>query len=214
MTRDTTTRPTSTGRPLADRPHDLTPTPGQTIGPFFGYATAAEAVGLPYRGGNELVDRSRPGAVRLTGQVYDGNGDVVPDALIEIWQAAEDGSIPEETGSLNRDGYTFTGWGRDAVDRLGTYSFTTVNPGPTDRGHAPYFLMVVFARGLLNRLFTRVYLPDDAEALDEDPLLASLPADRRATLIADREPDGTLRHDIHLQGEGETVFFAYPGIDG
>lgn len=213
MQRDDTTVPVSHGRPARDLPEDLVPTPGQTIGPFFGYATAHEEVGLPFRGGPELVSRSRPDSVRLYGQVFDGDGEVVPDALVEIWQADENGSISENTGSLNRDGYTFTGWGRDAVDRMGTYSFTTVDPGPTAKGHAPYFLMVVFARGLLNRLFTRIYLPDDAEALAADPLLRSLPADRRDTLIATREEDGSLRHDIRLQGRDETVFLKFPGIE-
>lgn len=213
MNREKTAIPVSYGQPVDEAPEDLTPTPGQTIGPFFGYATAHEEMGLPYRGGNELVSQSRPDSVRLFGQIFDGEGEVVPDAMIEIWQADENGNIPFETGSLNRDGFTFTGWGRHAVDRLGTYNFTTVDPGATGRGHAPYFLMVVFARGLLNRLFTRVYLPEDDEALAADPLLRSLPADRRRTLIAIRRDDGSLHHDIRLQGEDETVFLKFPGIE-
>jgi len=182
----------------------LTATPGQTVGPFYGYA-------LPFPKDNELVHPGAKGAIRVQGTVRDGAGDVIPDALLEIWQADEDGSIPQQTGSLVRDGYTFTGWGRAAVDNVGNYTFTTVNPGPTGEGSAPFISVVIFARGLLNKLHTRMYLPDDAGALAKDPLLSSLPEDRRRTLIAAREADGGLRWDIKLQGEDETVFLAYPG---
>ena len=181
----------------------LTPTPAQTVGPFFGFA-------LPYAGGSELVPQARPGSIRLHGTVYDGAGVPIPDALLEIWQTDEDGAAPRATGSLVRDGYTFTGFGRAAVDGEGHYTFTTVNPGPTALGKAPYILITVFARGLLDRLFTRAYLPEDTDALEADPVLAALEKDRRRTLIAQREDDGGLRLDIRLQGEGETVFLAYP----
>lgn len=181
----------------------LTPTPAQTVGPFFGFA-------LPYAGGEALVERSHPGAVRLHGTVYDGDGVPIPDALLEIWQPDEHGVIPQQPGSLNRDGYTFTGWGRAAVDMVGHYSFTTVEPGSTGDGVASYFLLTVFARGLMDRLFTRVYLPDSTEALQQDKLLASVPENRRGTLLATRESGGDLRFDIHLQGEKETVFLTYP----
>lgn len=181
----------------------LVPTPGQTIGPFYGYA-------LPYEGGEHLVDRSDPRAVRLHGTVYDGHGEPIPDSMLEIWQADADGTVSQEPGSLLRDGYTFTGFGRVAVDNAGHYDFTTVNPGASEAGKAPFIAMTVFARGLLNRLFTRIYLPEDGEALARDPLLASLPEGRRETLIAEREPDGSLRFHLRLQGDGETVFLSYP----
>jgi protocatechuate 3,4-dioxygenase alpha subunit len=183
----------------------LAPTPGQTVGPFYGYA-------LPYDGGNELVPPGHPGAIRLHGTVRDGRGDPVPDALLEIWQADQHGGVPRQPGSLRRDGFTFTGWGRASTDQTGTYSFTTVRPGPTEDGAAPFFAMTVFARGLLNRLFTRIYLPDHP-ALASDRLLSSLPADRRVTLVATPAADGLL-FDVRLQGEGETVFLTYPGHDG
>ena len=109
-----------------------TPTPGQTIGPFYGYA-------LPYPGDSELVPAGHRDAVRLHGTVYDGAGDPIPDALIEIWQAGPDGVVPQAEGSLVRDGWTFTGFGRAAVDGNGHYSFTTVAPGPTEDGAAPFF---------------------------------------------------------------------------
>lgn len=179
----------------------LEPTPGQTVGPFFGYA-------LPYAGGPELVDRARTGAIRLHGTVRDGAGEPIPDALLEIWQADETGRIVSEPGSLLRDGYTFTGWGRAATDRAGHYSFTTVEPGASKRGSAPFIAMTVFARGLLDRLCTRVYPPAEEDTLLADPLLASLPADRRDTLLARRDADG-LVFDVELQGARETVFLDY-----
>jgi len=144
--------------------------------------------------------------------VTDGERNPVPDALLEIWQADADGAIPSATGSLRRDGWTFTGWGRTATDDAGHYSFSTVPPGPTNPGAAPFFLVTVFARGLLSRLFTRAYPP--GEQLTNDPLLNSLPPQRRQTLIACREPAG-LRFDIKLQAgaqaDDETVFLSYPG---
>lgn len=177
-------------------------TPGQTVGPFFGFA-------LPYERGGELVPPHHADAVRLHGTVYDGHGEPVPDALIEIWQADGSGRIPREPGSLLRDGHTFTGFGRAAVDNVGHYDFTTVEPGSVD-GATPFVAMTVFARGLLNRLFTRVYLPDHG-ANGSDPLLSSLPGDRAATLVAVRDGDRSLRFDIHLQGNQETVFLSSDG---
>jgi protocatechuate 3,4-dioxygenase, alpha subunit len=173
----------------------LTPTPGQTIGPFYGYA-------LPYDGDNELVPPGRQDAIRLHGRVLDGAGMPVPDALIEIWQADPEGKVVQREGSLRRDGWTFTGWGRCATDDIGHYGFSTLTPG-AEQGRPAHFAITVFARGLLDRLFTRAYLP--GPALDADPFLAGLPAERRATLVAVAEPEG-FRFDIHLQGEGETVF--------
>ncbi len=161
-----------------------TPTPGQTVGPFFGYA-------LPYAGGPELVPASRPDAVRLHGCVVDGAGEPVPDALIELWQLAPDGSVPRSPGSLRRDGYTFTGWGRAETDCTGHYQFTTLRPGGTE----PFFALTILARGLLHRLFTRAYLPGAAPAHWPG---RSAEADDRGFVF-----------DIRLQGEGETVFLTY-----
>jgi protocatechuate 3,4-dioxygenase, alpha subunit len=176
----------------------LPPTPGQTIGPFFGFA-------LPYAHDSALVPLTAPGAIRLHGHVYDGAGDPVPDALVELWQAGQDGVVPHESGSLHRDGYSFTGWGRAATDGAGHYGFSTVAPGATKDGEAPYLAVTVFARGLLDRLFTRAYLPGDDRALAADPLLASLPPERRYTLVARPDNHGFV-FDVRLQGEGETVF--------
>ena len=100
-----------------------TPTPGQTVGPFFDYA-------LPYDGDSELVPPGTAGAVRLHGTVYDGAGEPVPDAILEIWQADAAGEVVQQAGSLHRDGWTFTGFGRRATDAEGHYSFTTLVPAP------------------------------------------------------------------------------------
>jgi len=178
-------------------------TPGQTVGPFFGMA-------LPYPGGSDLVDTAYPRAVRLHGTVYDGAGVAVPDALIELWQPDSAGRIAQQAGSLRRDGTGFTGWGRAATDAAGRYTFTTLAPGSASDGRSPFFGIVVFARGLLDRLFTRAYLPD--ADLDTDPLLSAIDVDRRATLLCAAESDSGrtgYRFDIHLQGPGETVFLAY-----
>ena len=168
------------------------PTPGQTVGPFFGYA-------LPYDGDHELVPPARPEAVRLHGRVLDGAGQPVPDALLELWQTAPDGTIPQVAGSLHRDGYTFTGWGRASTDNTGHYQFSTLRPG----GTPPYFAITVFARGLLDRLFTRAYLPGTRE-----DLLPAVPAERRHTIVAEADDRGFV-FDIRLQGEDETVFFSF-----
>jgi protocatechuate 3,4-dioxygenase, alpha subunit len=174
-------------------------TPGQTIGPFFGYA-------LPFAGANELVPTGSPGAVRLHGIVTDGAGAAVPDALLEICQADAEGVLASAAGSLRRDGWTFPGWGRASTDDEGHYSFTTIKPGAISVDSAPFFAITVFARGLLNRLFTRAYLA--GEQLAQDRLLSTVPTDRRRTLIAMPDEHG-LRFDIRLQGGDETVFLRF-----
>ena len=179
---------------MSDR---LTATPGQTIGPFFHYA-------LPYERDGELVAPGTPGAVRLHGTVYDGAGSPIPDALVEIRQADPSGVVPQVEGAIRRDGTALAGRGRSATDAAGRYGFLTLEPGAVDGG-APFFAVVVFARGLLNRVFTRAYLPGA-----QDALLASLPAERAATLITQRDADGSLRFDIRLQGDAETVFLTFP----
>lgn len=184
----------------------LPPTPSQTVGPFFGYA-------LPVPDGGAVVPPGRPDALTLHGRVLDGAGHPVPDALLEFWQPAPDGSRTGAPGSLRRDpvtgghagrdGHTFTGFGRVATDADGRYVLHTLPPGGT-----PYLSICVFARGLLHHLFTRAYLP--GPATDTDPLLAALPAPRRATLLTTPTGNGAQRFDIHLQGDEETVFLDFP----
>lgn len=180
----------------------LAPTPGQTVGPFYGYA-------LPYQGGPELIRASDPRAMRLYGTVYDAEGTPVPDALLEIWQADDTGEVPQVTGSLNRDGYTFTGFGRAPVNNAGEYQFITLNPGPTHQDKAPFILMTIFARGLLDRLFTRIYLPEHRKTVEADAGMTSLPVQDRDRLFAERDDDGGIRFDVRLAGDHQTVFFDY-----
>ncbi|WP_337063451.1 protocatechuate 3,4-dioxygenase subunit alpha [Kineococcus sp. G2] len=177
------------------------PTPGQTVGPFYGFA-------LPFAGDGELVPPTSPGSVRLHGTVLDGLGVPVPDALLEVWQANPDGSAPTAVGTFGRDGATFSGFGRCGTDRTGGYRFWTREPARTGGG-APFFVVAVFARGLMHRLLTRAYLPGPDGSAPGDALLASLPPERARTLVCVREADGSLRFDVRLQGEGETVFLEH-----
>ncbi|MFE7846146.1 protocatechuate 3,4-dioxygenase subunit alpha [Microbacterium sp. NPDC057407] len=177
------------------------PTPGQTVGPFFAY-------GVEFAKMNQIAFPHSPGAVVLGGTVFDGAGAPIPDAFVEIWGADADGAVPRSRGTLRRDDHTFTGFGRAFTDDEGRFEFWTRIPGAAP-GRAAFFAAIVYARGLPDKLHTRIYLPDDADALAADAFLASLDPDERRTLIAARTPEGHLRHDIRLQGEDETVFLAF-----
>ncbi|HKH11630.1 MAG TPA: protocatechuate 3,4-dioxygenase subunit alpha [Rubrobacter sp.] len=171
------------------------PTPSQTIGPFFHDALLDTDL-------TELVSPDHPEAIRIAGAVYDGAGEPVPDAMVEIWQADAAGRYGSEE---------FSGFGRSGTDEHGRFSFTTLKPGPAQGPdgtlQAPHANVTVFARGLLRQVVTRVYFPDE-EANAEDPLLASI-EDRalRDTLFARDEGDRSYRFEVRLQGEGQTAFF-------
>ncbi len=174
-------------------------TPSQTVGPYF-------RIGLDWPDAWRLATDKTPGeSLTLVGRVLDGDGQPVGDALVEVWQADADGRYP----SPGAQG--FSGLGRCGVDAEGEFRFVTVKPGavaaPDGGLQAPHLNLVVMARGLLTHLFTRVYFPGDEAVQDVDPMLARVPAARRATLLARRDGD-VHRFDIHLQGEHETVFFA------
>lgn len=181
-------------------------TPSQTVGPFL-------AITLPWPDGPDVVPDGTPGAVRITGRLYDGNGDPVPDGLVETWQADERGSFahPDDPrGPADPEPPRFRGFGRSATTQDGSWHVVTVKPGalptPDGRVEAPHLDVSVFARGLLDRVVTRIYFPDEQAANAADPVLAGVDGSRRDTLLA--VPDGTgLRFDIHLQGPHETVFF-------
>jgi protocatechuate 3,4-dioxygenase, alpha subunit len=173
-------------------------TASQTAGPYW------HLIDFP-----EWADLLRPGGpnagavgerIVLTGTITDGAGAVVPDAMVEIWQAGPDGRY---------DGF-FHGFGRCATDAGGRFRFVTFKPGtvpgPGNATQAPHVAITIFARGLTRGVSTRAYFAGDA-LLAEDPILALVPEARRGTLVAQPAGEGEWRLDIRLQGEGETVFF-------
>jgi protocatechuate 3,4-dioxygenase alpha subunit len=173
---------------------NLVATASQTVGPYFHLACDRMYV-------TDLAG-AMPGArVVISGRVLDGDGKPVNDALIELWQAAPDGRHAQPG---------FPGFGRVATDDSGGFRFVTLKPGsvpgPEGAPQAPHIAVMVFMRGLLRQLFTRVYFPDEP-ANARDPVLALVPEARRATLIARRRDDDTLEWDVVLQGAEETVFF-------
>lgn len=179
-------------------------TPSQTVGPFFAHALTPEGSGPSVPGGAELAAADGPDApILIAGRVLDGAGAPVPDAMLEIWQADASGRYPTGT-----DG--FRGFGRAGTDSEGRFAFRTVKPGGDAPDAAPHVNVVVFARGLLNHAFTRIYFSDEEAANRIDPVLARLEEERRATLVAaKRRTDGIDRYEftIRLQGAAETVFF-------
>ncbi len=185
-------------------------TPSQTVGPYFAYCLTPRQYGYNFTGiaGPQMVDEQIQGErIRVTGRVLDGEGLPVSDAMIEIWQADSTGGYPEAS---RQDG--FTGFGRvgTGTDRHNRFWFDTIKPGATPDGQAPHLNVMVFMRGLLSHLYTRIYFSDEDALNAADPVLGSVEETRRQTLIARREetPDGTVyRFDIHMQGASETVFF-------
>jgi protocatechuate 3,4-dioxygenase alpha subunit len=183
-------------------------TPSQTIGPFL-------HIGLMWPEGENVVPDGTPEAVVVTGFLYDGNGDPVVDGLIETWQADANGRFthPDDPrGSADLEPAAFRGLGRSATTDGGRYRIVTVKPGrlpaPDGQAEAPHIDVSVFARGLLDRVVTRIYFPDEAAANAVDPVLCAIDDDRlRTSLVAVAEHDGVLRFDIHLQGANETAFF-------
>ena len=185
----------------------LLPAPSQTTGPYLSIGLLGDFIG------SSLVPEDDPRAVRIRGRLLDGNGDPVPDGMVEIWQAnaagryahPEDarGDIPLEEG--------FVGFGRSGTTDDGWFEFVTVKPGrvpaPDDGLQAPHLVVIVFARGLLKQLVTRLYFPDEAQANAADPVLSELDDAERASLVA-RAENGSLLFDIHLQGDAQTTFFA------
>ena len=164
-------------------PERRAPTPSQTVGPFFSFA-------LPFQGGANAGAEVGIG-LRIEGQVIDGAGASMPDAILEMWHGAA--------------------FVRCATDAAGRYRVTIpkprATPGPEGSTQAPHIEVSVFARGLLRHLATRIYFSDEQEANAADPILAGIDAARRTTLLAHHD-GAVLRFDIRLQGGPETVFFA------
>ena len=185
---------------------DVGLTPSQTVGPYLKIGLVDGPIGP------QLVAPDDPRAIRVRGRLLDGAGDGVPDGMVEIWQANAAGryahpsdardEIPLEEG--------FTGFGRSDTVNDGWFEFVTVKPGSVPgadgRLQAPHLLVGIFARGMLKRLATRLYFPDEEEANAADPVLSELRDAERATLVAVPE-EGGLRFDIRLQGDRQTTFF-------
>jgi protocatechuate 3,4-dioxygenase, alpha subunit len=198
-------------------------TPSQTVGPFFAYGLTPhgsnqwkpnDAYDWKDTFGTNLITPDASGErIHLEGRVFDGDGVGISDAMIEIWQADAQGRYADPRDDRSLPNAAFKGFGRSATDKTGAYGFDTIKPGtvpgPNGKPQAPHILVAVFSRGMLRQVYTRLYFADDA-AIADDPILALVPKERRATLIAKRSarngaPVYTL--DIHMQGEQETVFF-------
>lgn len=176
-------------------------TPSQTIGPFFRF-------GMDWFEPRDLVPSGAPGSLTITGRVLDGAGEPVPDGTIEIWQADAAGNFAGATEAGEDGAAAWHGWGRCLTDADGSWQFTTVKPGPVGAGQAPHIDVTVFCRGILQRLVTRIYFPDEAAANASDPVLIAAGA-RASTLVAKAAGEHRLHQDIILQGDGETVFFVW-----
>ena len=185
-------------------------TPSQTVGPFL-------TVGLLWADGPFVVPEGTAGAITIAGRVLDGAGGPVTDALVETWQADGDSRFdhPDDPrGAAGPATPGFRGFGRCATDQDGRYRIVTVRPGPLPcppgGAEAPHLNVSVFARGLLDRVVTRIYFADEAEANAADPVLSAVATERRETLLARAVPGAPaneFRFDTRLRGPRETVFF-------
>jgi protocatechuate 3,4-dioxygenase, alpha subunit len=185
----------------------LRATTSQTIGPYL-------RIGLEWMQIEELAPRGVAGErVTIRGRVIDADGKPVNDAAVEIWQANRHGryASPEDKQDKPLES-AFRGYGRSLTDDAGAFRFSTIKPGRVpglgNSVQAPHLNITLFMRGLLKQLMTRMYFPDDP-ANATDPVLALVPAERRATLIARKVGEGALEWNVILQGNGETVFFDF-----
>lgn len=189
-------------------------TPSQTVGPYFAFGLTPEEYGKPGIASSILVNDATEGErIRIHGQVLDGAGEPITDALLEIWQADHDGRYhhpSDKQGAVE----LFQGFGRRGTDENGMYSFMTIKPGRVPSNgevlQAPHVNLIVFARGMLVHAYTRIYFSDEVEVNDSDPVLGSVDPKRRSTLIADRDDSRAVpryQFDVYLQGQKETVFF-------
>lgn len=217
-------------------------TPSQTVGPYFAYgltpgqygyalsdiagpivagleAAGQKETGQKEMGQKEKGQKEKGQRIRIEGVVNDGQGVAIDDAMIEIWQADSEGCYPDPASSPAPDpngtvrasfgGFARCGTGTQAGNQ---FYFETIKPGAVRPDAAPYIDVVVFARGLLNHVYTRLYFDDEAEANARDPVLSLVPEARQATLIAKGQRTATglvYRFDIHMQGPQETVFFDF-----
>lgn len=189
-------------------------TPSQTVGPYFAYGLTGEQYGYALKGiADGVVARPETEGqhIRIEGRVLDGAGAPINDALIEIWQADSRGRYAHPADDRGSNA-AFKGFGRQGTGPHPEHKFVfdTIKPGKVDDRQAPHVNVIVHMRGQLSHSFTRIYFSDEAEANARDPVLLSVPAERRHTLVATREAvtgKPFYRFDIHMQGAEETVFF-------
>ena len=189
-------------------------TPSQTVGPYFAYGLTPRQYGYPFAdlADGAMLDESTEGErIILQGRVFDGEGAVIPDAMLEIWQADGQGRYAHPADPRGSNA-TFKGFGRfgTGTDPENRFVFETVKPGGTGDGQAPHLNVIVFLRGLLSHAYTRIYFADEAEANAGDSVLSQVEAGRRDTLIAERTETArgpVYQFDIRMQGDTETVFF-------
>lgn len=192
-------------------------TPSQTVGPFFALGLTPGEYRYEFPSlfeASTFTADTEGERIRIQGRVLDGEGAPVDDAMIELWQADARGRYPDPadrraapSGGPGFHGFARTGTGC-RPDR--SFAIRSVKPGAAGDGHAPHLVLVLFMRGGLNHLYTRVYFDDETAANALDPVLSAVPAERRHTLLARREETGdgiVYRLDIHMQGADETVFF-------
>ncbi|WP_271586649.1 protocatechuate 3,4-dioxygenase subunit alpha [Bradyrhizobium sp. CCBAU 53415] len=188
-------------------------TPSQTVGPFFKYGLTpnGEYAWNDAFTNSTLTPDVSGDRIRIEGRVFDGDGVAVPDCMLEIWQADAQGRFADPQDKRALPNANFRGFARCGTDKDGNYAFETIKPGgvpdPGGKPQAPHILLAVFGRGMLRHLYTRIYFSDETGNA-ADPVLALVPADRRATLTAAREAGKAVyRLDLRLQGDDETVFF-------
>lgn len=187
-------------------------TPSQTVGPYFAYGLTSGQYG--YENSDIVtprIDAEQGELIRVVGTVFDGAGDSISDAMIEIWQADSSGIYPHPADPRTSN-TAFTGFARSGTgtDKDSRFVFDTVKPGAVDDNQAPHINVVVFMRGLLSHVYTRLYFSDETAANETDPVLNTVDSDRRNTLIATRQETQTgieYHFNIHMQGSEETVFF-------
>ena len=163
-------------------------TPSQTIGPYFAYGLTAEQYGYPFTQVITAKNANKTNKIVIEGQVFDGKGVAIPDVMIELWHP--------DIGLLRLG----TGSNPDSIFR-----FETSKPA-AKKGQAPHFAVAIFMRGLLSHVFTRLYFGDEVVANAQDEVLAQIPSELRATIIAQAAQGNIYRFNIHMQGEHETVF--------
>lgn len=198
-------------------------TPSQTVGPYFAYGLTPKgraqwdpngSYAWKETVGDNLVTPDATGErIHIEGAVIDGDGQPIPDAMIEIWQADSQGRYASPYDSRALPNTQFKGFGRSATNKDGVFGFDTIKPGavpgPAGKQQAPHIVVAVYSRGMLRQIYTRLYFSDE-KANESDPILALVPADRRGTLVAHKQSKGgqtVYRFDIRVQGENETVFF-------